>query len=143
MNVSAKIAPLAGLPPPPPFGGFRPSKRCLLVFKRHVLYKLFEPLLGFRKNNLFYELFEPLLGFRTNHCILQCFWTKNTTFFLSSASKGTYFTSSSSLCLAFAKSTHFTSLSSLFLGRVPAHPQAPGPEVNFCHLWGTSFSFFL
>ena len=78
-NVWAKIAPLAGLRRLPPpglllcqfrsqknvvfhrfvspktrvllcFGGFRPSKRCLLVSKRHVFYMLFEPLLGFREN---------------------------------------------------------------------------------------------
>ena len=78
-NVSARIAPLAGLrrllPPglllcqfrsqktvvfhrfasPTTrvlwcFGGFRPSKRCLLVSPRHVFYVLFEPLLGFREN---------------------------------------------------------------------------------------------
>ena len=78
-NVSAKIAPLAGLhhfPPPGlllcPFGGpktvvfrsfasrktlvfdclrgFRPSKWCFLVSQRHVFYELFELLLGCREN---------------------------------------------------------------------------------------------
>ena len=78
-NVSAKIAPLAGLHRLPPpglilcqfrnqktivfrhfvsqktnvllcFGGFRPSNWCLLVSKRHVFYELFEPLLAYREN---------------------------------------------------------------------------------------------
>ena len=64
MNVSAKITLLAGLVPSPSFDGVRPSNNCVLVFKIHVFYKLFEATLGLREKHVFYYPFEALRGLR-------------------------------------------------------------------------------
>ena len=64
MNVSAKITLLAGLALSPSFGGVQPSNNCVLVFKRHVFYELFEATLGLREKHVFYDPFEALRGLR-------------------------------------------------------------------------------
>ena len=64
MNVSAKIARVAGLAPWSSFDGVGPSNYCVLVSKRHVFYELFEALLGIREKPFFYGTFEALCGMR-------------------------------------------------------------------------------